>query len=219
MLRRTQALILGLATAASAAILPMAAGQDSTAQAAVRKQVTTDYTLLRRSPASYVLGTAYRNWTVDVHGDQNNGYRWGRVFGDLNTCLWTYSGALAGDAAADDSCGAATTLPTSMFTNGQIGGSADDGATVATVAGAGCATWDGSHITGYGNVRPWDVPAGASAPVNGQVTIGQTVLWRYVSRDGNWVMVRDPRAGGTDGQGLQGWYFMPRGCLPAVLPG
>ncbi|QNA77594.1 hypothetical protein C8250_042720 [Streptomyces sp. So13.3] len=216
-MRRTQALILGLAAAAAISVGPADTFQQSSAQAAVRKQVTSDYTLLRRAPASYVIGTAYRNWTVDVHGDQNNGYRWGRVYGDLNTCLWTYSGALSGTAPVADSCGAATTMPTSQFTNGQIGGGTSDGASVTTVAGSGCQTWDGAHITGYGNVRPWNVPASASSPVNGQVAIGQTALWRYVSRDGKFVMIRDPRGGSTDGIGQQSWYFIPRGCLPANL--
>ncbi|MCZ4095237.1 hypothetical protein C8250_002665 [Streptomyces sp. So13.3] len=219
MLRRTQALILGLATTAAVAVVPLVAGQEPSADAAVRKHVTTDYTLLRRAPHSYVIGTAYRNWTVDVHGDQNSGYRWGRIYGDVNSCLWIYSGAVAGDASSGDSCGAATSLPTSTFTNGQIGGSTDDGATVATVAGASCRTWDGSHITGYGNVRPWQATATPSSTVNGRVAIGQTVLWRYVSRDGKWVMIRDQRAGGTDGSGQQSWYFIPRSCLPAHLPG
>ncbi len=149
----------------------------------------------------------------------SGGYRWGRVYGDLNACLWTFSGAVAGSATAADGCGTAATLPTSVFTNGQIGGSADDGATVATVARAGCSTWDGSHIRGYGNVQPWKVPAVASSPLNGRIAVGQTVLWRYVSRDGKWVMIRDPRADSTDGVGQQGWYFIPRNCLPATLPG
>ncbi|EST35798.1 hypothetical protein N566_17245, partial [Streptomycetaceae bacterium MP113-05] len=188
------------------------------AEAAVRKHVDTDYTLLRRGPRSYVVGTAYRGWTADIHGKQQAGYRWARVYGDLNACLWIYSGAVAGTTPHDPSCGDPSWMSVNEFTNGQIGGSESDGATVATVAGAGCATWDGAHIRGYGNIRPWEVPAGASAPLNGQIALGQTVRWRYVSRDGDWVMIRDPRAGSTDGTGLQGWYFIPRSCLPANLP-
>ncbi|MET7859868.1 hypothetical protein ABZS81_22160 [Streptomyces sp. NPDC005318] len=212
----------GLPTAlAAAAAVCMAApftGATATAHAAVRKHVDTDYTLLRRAPASYVIGTAYRDWTADVHGDQQDGYRWARVYGNLNTCLWIYSGAVSGDAAQADSCSDPVTMPVSEFTNGQIGGGTSDGATVTTTVGSGCAMYDGSHITAYGNVRPWEVPTTATAPLNSQVAIGQTVLWRYVSRDGRYVMVRDPRSGGTDGTGLQSWYFIPRGCLPATLP-
>jgi len=101
----------------------------------------------------------------------------GRVFGDLNTCLWIYEGA-----------------------------------------GAGCGSYNGAHITGYGNVRPWEVPARPSAPIATSLAYGAPVRWRYISRDGKWVMVRNPAAGDTDGVGVQGWYFLPRGCLPANLP-
>jgi hypothetical protein len=67
-------------------------------------------------------------------------------------------------------------------------------------------------------VRPWALPTTPSATLNTQVAIGQTVLWRYVSHYGRYVMVRDPRGGGTDGVGLQSWYFVPRGCLATTLP-
>ncbi len=216
--RRALALLFGLLTAVMVVAVPVS-GQAPSAEAAIRKQVDTDYTLLRRGPRSYVVGTAYRDWTADVHGEQDSGYRWARVYGTLNTCLWIYSGAISGSQTIDDSCPSANWMPVSQFTNGQIGGSADDGATVATVPGAGCQTWNGTHIIGYGNVRPWQVPSVASASLASQVAIGQTVRWRYVSRDGKWVMIRDPRAGTTDGVGQQGWYFIPRGCLPASLPG
>ncbi|MFD3762014.1 hypothetical protein [Streptomyces sp. NPDC058622] len=219
MSKRVRASLIGMSLAVAAGVAVPLLVQGPSAEAAARKHVSADYTLLRRAPHSYVLGTAYRNWTVDVQGEQSGGYRWGRVHGDLNACLWTFAGAVAGSASAANSCGSATTLPTSQFTNGQIGGSADDGATVATVARSGCGTWDGSHIRGYGNVQPWKVPSVASTPVNGRIAVGQTVLWRYVSRDGKWVMIRDPRADSTDGVGQQGWYFIPRGCLPAALPG
>lgn len=127
----------------------------STAEAALRKSVTSDYTLLRRGPRSYVIGTAYRGWTVDVQGNADSGYCWGRVFGDLNGCLWIYEGAVAGSGPATQSSSSTPQIwPTGLFTNGQIGGGSDDGASVATVAGAGYATYDGVHLLGWGNVRP-----------------------------------------------------------------
>lgn len=191
----------------------------STAEAAIRKTVNTDYTLLRRAPRSYVIGTAYRGWTVDVQGEADASYRWGRVFGDLNGCLWIYEGAVEGSGSATQSCSDTPAIyPVSLFTNGQIGGGSDDGASVATVAGATCATYDGTHLIGYGNVRPWQDQTSASAPIATSVAIGAPVLWRYVSRDSAYVMVRDPAAGSTDGVGVQSWYFLPRGCLPATLP-
>ena len=75
-------------------------------------------------------------------------------------CLWTYEGAMSGSGSATQSCSSTPKImPVSQFTNGQIGGCANDGATVATVPGAGCNTYDGVHITAYGNVRPWLAPA------------------------------------------------------------
>ena len=90
----------------------------STAEAALRKSVTSDYTLLRRGPRSYVIGTAYRGWTVDVQGNADSGYRWGRVFGDLNGCLWIYEGAVAGSGPATQSSSSTPQIwPTGLFTN------------------------------------------------------------------------------------------------------
>lgn len=117
--------------------------------------MTSDYTLLRRAPSSYVIGTAYRRWTVDVQGASSGAYSWGRVFGDLNSCLWTYAGALSGSAATTQSCSAAQSISTGVFTNGQISSGVSDGTNLTLVAGAGCATYNGVQITGYGNVRPW----------------------------------------------------------------
>lgn len=109
-------------------------------------------------------------------------------------------------------------MSVSEFTNGQIGGGISDGATVATVPGVGCVTYDGVHLIGYGNVRPWQVPAAASAPLPTSLVFGAPVRWRYVSRDGAFVMVRDPAGGPTNGVGLQSWFFLPRDCLPYDLP-
>lgn len=191
----------------------------STAEAALRKTVTSDYALLRRGPSSYVIGTAYRGWTVDVHGPASGGYRWGRVFGDLNGCLWIYEGAVAGSGATTDSCSNPGTIyPTWLFTNGQISAGVSDGTSVATVAGADCWTYDGVHIIGWGNVRPWADQTSVTAGVPTTLTYGSTVRWRYVSRDGAYVMVRDPAGGSTDGTGIQSWFFLPRGCLPSILP-
>lgn len=79
-------------------------------------------------------------------------------------CLWTYEGAMSGSGSATQSCSSTPKImPVSPFTNGQIGGGANDGATVATVPGAGCNTYDGVHITAYGN-RGSSSRAGAFPP-------------------------------------------------------
>jgi hypothetical protein len=45
--------------------------------------------------------------------------------------------------------------------------------------------------------------------VVGDVPDGTSLLWRYVSRDGRWVMVRDPHPAA----GKPNWYFVPRACV------
>jgi len=220
---RPRRIVLGLVVTLTAAlgvtlVGPLSSAPSSTSDAAIRKTVTSDYALLRRAPRSYVLGTAYDGWSFDAQGPAEAGYRWGRVFGDLNVCLWISERALAGDGSATQSCRGAGVIPVAVFTNGQIGGDEDDGADVSTVAGPGCATHDGVHLIGYGNVRPWLVPASASATVATTLVAGDRVRWRYVSRDGAFVMVHDPNGGSTDGDGLQSWFFLPRDCLPVTLP-
>ena len=68
-------------------------------------------------------------------------------------------------------------------------------------AGSGC-----TDHHGYGNVSPWRVPA---TPDNEVAVIpdGRELRWRYVSRDGKWVLVRD--ASGV----APNWYFVHRGCV------
>ena len=74
------------------------------------------------------------------------------------------------------------------YTNGMGNHKAGDGSrTNMHYAGSGCI-----DRQGYGNVDPWRVPAWPSDPV-GEIPNGKTLLWRYVSRDGEWVMVRDPQ--------------------------
>jgi hypothetical protein len=54
---------------------------------------------------------------------------------------------------------------------------------------------------------------GGREPVR-TIPAGAQVLWRYVTSDGKWVLVRDPRV--PDGSG--NWIFVARSCLPGTLP-
>jgi len=205
---------VAVALTTAAALLPVT--DPAPAEAALRKQVVTDYVMLRSAPGSYAVGTAYRGWTVDVQQEAVNSFRWGHVYGTLNTCLWlSQAGLPEGGASTADACRhTGRTLSTSEFTNGMIGGTETDGASITVTGGSGCTLYDGVHVRGYGNVRPWQTTAQPSEPIDTLVAVGETVRWRYVSRDGRWVMVRAPQHGSTDGTGLQAWFFVPRGCLP-----
>ena len=63
---------------------------------------------------------------------------------------------------------------------------------------------------GYGNVDPWKMPA-KPANSTGAVPDGRALRWRYVSKDGKWVMVHDPTNDGS--KTLPNWYFVHRGCV------
>jgi len=189
------------------------------ASAAGRHHVTS-VTTISYAPNSYVIGNAYRGWTDDMQGaaqfssgpgnPKGTYYRWGFLYGEgFDRCAWIDEGEVGERVAVEaDRCGAPQEIDTGMFlatyTNGTHNALAGDGSpTHMNYAGSGC-----TDRFGYGNVAPWKVPA---IPANsvGRVPNGKELLWRYVSRDGKWVMVRDPApaAGGPN------WYFVQRGCL------
>jgi hypothetical protein len=109
-------------------------------------------------------------------------------------------------------------LPDADFSSAIYGG-ADDGADVFIVADAAvCPTWDGVHVVGYGNVRPWLARSAPTEPLQTQVSLGGQVKRRYLVRDGQFVMVRDPNLGAADGVGLQAWFFLPTACVTEAPP-
>ena len=66
----------------------------------------------------------------------------------------------------------------------------------------------------YANVNPFKVPA-EPHDLYGTLPDNSYLLWRYVTKDGNWVMVHDPfvthRAGFP--ATASDWYFVSRQCL------
>jgi len=177
-------------------------------------------TTISYAPNSYVIGNAYPGWTDEVQGDPqfsrgpgNEGgvyYRWGYLFGEnFDHCAWL-NNAVIGDAVHEPGarCGSPQQIDTPHFmatyTNGDHNQLPGDGSvTHMHYAGSGC-----SDRRGYGNVAPWRVPATPANPV-GVIPDGKTLRWRYVSRDGEWVLVRDP----TPPANQPNWYFVHRGCV------
>ena len=92
----------------------------------------------------------------------------------------------------------------STFTNGEHNQLAGDGSiTHMQYDGSGC-----TDTRGFGNVSPWRVPA-TPANLVGTIPNGKELRWRYVTRDGKWVLVRDP----APAAGKPNWYFVHRGCV------
>ncbi len=171
------------------------------------------------APNSFVIGNAYRGWTDTLHGSTvfqrgpgnptGANYQCGYLYGEsFDHCGWLNRATVRGTADMAG-CGADcprtydTPLFTTTYTNGQISSGAGDGTgTHMHYAGSGC-----TNHNGYGNVDPWKATATPDNLV-GTIPDGRLLLWRYVSRDGNWVMVRDPTPGVSPN-----WYFVRRGCV------
>jgi hypothetical protein len=175
------------------------------------------------APNSFVIGNAYPGWTDDVQGSPqfsrgpgNEGgawYRWGYLYGEgFDRCAWISNANADSDGAGSvpgSKCGAPQEIDTpyfdATFTDGTKNALAGDGSdTNMHYAGSGCADHDG-----YGNVEPWRVPA---TPHNslGVIANGTLLKWRYVSKDGHWVMVRQP---GVSDPNRPNWFFVQRGCV------
>jgi hypothetical protein len=201
-------MVLPLVVSIGASAPPVNAGE--------RKTVNTDYTLVRSDPGAYVVGIAFRGDTVDVQQDESGGYRWGLVY-RLGICAWTYGGALTQGGSVADVCRHDPPRSVDGFTNGQVGSDStgNDGAPATlTPSTPGCQTYPDGSVPGYGNVRPWLVPAQPSEQLPGVALTGVDVVrWRYVSADGGWVMVHVPSFGDTDGVGVPSWFFVQRPCV------
>jgi hypothetical protein len=220
--------LLALATACALAFLSgcaVPAGDDGETPAAggqeLAEKTVSEVTTISYAPNSYVIGNAYPGWTDDVQGDpqfssgpgnpDGVSYRWGYLYGEsFDHCAWIANDAASGSVDEPGSkCGSPQQIDTPYFlatyTNGIHNELAGDGSvTHMHYAGSGC-----SDTGGYGNVEPWKQPA---TPHNalGAIPDGTELRWRYVSADGDWVLVRNPSGGGA---GTPNWFFVHRGCV------
>ena len=194
---------------------PISISPDSVREA-VTKIATISY-----APNSFVIGNAYPGWTDVVQGNaqvssgpgnpQGAPYRWGYLYGPhFDRCAWVDDRDVTASTThhSSNDCGTPRQIDTSYFldtfTDGTRNHLAGDGSvTHMHYAGSGC-----SDRHGYGNVEPWRVPATPGNSV-GLVPDGKELRWRYVSRDGDWVLVRDP----SPVSGQPNWYFVHRGCV------
>jgi hypothetical protein len=189
--------------------------QDSLREA-VQRVATISY-----APNSFVIGNAYPGWTDVVQGPaqfssgpgnpSGASYRWGYLYGEnFDRCAWIDDSAASPITSVHGTnrCGTPQQIDTpyflATFTNHMHNLLPGDGSiTHMHYAGSGC-----TDRHGYGNVAPWRVPA-TPANSRGIVPDGHELHWRYVSRDGHWVLVRDP----TAAAGTPNWYFVHRGCV------
>jgi hypothetical protein len=219
-MHRCALLLSVLATAVAACSAPVAEDTASSTDEALAVEHLDHVTTLSYAPNSFVIGNAYAGWTDEVQGSpqfssgpgnpEGAAYRWGYLFGEnFDRCAWVNEEDLgAGVHEGGQRCGDPQEIDTpyfaATFTNGIRNDLVGDGSeTHMHYAGDGCV-----DTRGYGNVSPWRVPATPANPV-GQVPDGKLLRWRYVSRDGLWVLVRDP----ATPPGQPNWYFVHRGCV------
>lgn len=171
------------------------------------------------APNSYIIGNAYPGWTDVIQGPaqfssgpgnpEGEYYRWGFLVGpNFSFCAWIEDNKKTTGAATTNRCGSPQQIDTpyfkATFTNGTISPLAGDASPTTSTGVAGC-------DTGYGNIEPWRVPSTPGSARSVNQADKDAFLWRYVSKDGQYVMGRNPLT--PLGQGLPNWYFMPRGCF------
>jgi len=189
-------------------LMALVASFPSVCQASVRYTVSLSSTYsvasIRNGPADFVIGSAANGWTFDADYTGGNPWYYGYLYGNFNGCGWMLNNNLenTGDAGNDYCSSGGTVFPQSSFQSLVNSQPSNDGYPVDTT----CAT------DVYGNVNPM----GATSPSDFLRTIpaGYQVLWRYVTLDGNWVMMRDPNVADGDGN----WAFISSSCLPNPLP-
>ena len=188
----------------------------------VRRIATISY-----APNSFVIGNVYPGWHMAVQGPaqfsagpgnpHGAAYRWGFIWGEgFDRCAWIDDSDATGSGATPGAyCGSPQQIDTphfmATFTNGIHNDLPGDGSpTRMHFSGSGC-----SDRSGYGNVDPWRVPA---SPRNslGEIPDGTLLRWRYVTRDGHWVLVRQP---GSSNPAAPNWFFVHRGCVSVANTG
>ncbi len=219
-MRRTLSWIVTLALSAIGAVAaPIALHPAHAGQAG---RVTSDYTLLRAKPHGFVIGQAYRGQGVTVQQAPQEGYQWARIGNNFNDCAWIFQGAVKTTGSAGDSCRhdnrgiSESRFARFIALGGDTAGNPANGTdglpAHIDVTGPNCAAKHGDHTPAFGNVNAIEGTTSAKDHLF-LVPHGHPVLWRYLTRDYQWFMVRDPSRGPTDGTGAPSWYYVYSGCV------
>jgi hypothetical protein len=210
--------------------------QAAPGEAATRGTVagTVDATIRNAPPgigAGYVIGNALteRGSRAGVTFEQLSAkgeFRYGKVYGNVDFCAWISTHVkLAGTAPVrSPSCpggSAGRALLFKQFSNGLRNCEPGQckGGSYAKVEPSKCARTYPDGVPAFGNVLPW-LPKAKPHDRYARFTKPYEVHWRYVSRDGDWVMVQDKHARTGPARTAVGfdkwasdWYFVPRACV------
>ncbi len=186
------------------------------------------YWPIQNKASHYVIGNCVSGMTIrrnglSGHDEERRRFSGGFIDGGFNACGWvphsdndSYLGMAVLDASASfTTCGgtdphgsAELHRPVSSFARmvncnpGQCG----DGTWVGRTVSA-CTVW--------ANVRPFSSSDAPSFSIRTLPAGYGNLRWRYVTKSGAYVMVRDHSYPRNSTQGS--WGFVPRGCLPSQL--
>jgi hypothetical protein len=169
---------------------------------------------VRNSPAYLAQGNVKDGSTIDgQRTDSTGGWMFGQIYGSYGSCGWLLTSHLG-----------------SRINNGTTTCSSAGSRQIWDIASAydGCGDPCGgtyvyasrcNSIDVYANVSPWTTTSPRDE-VRYYINTGGTAhfYWRYVSKDGQYVMVRDPYV--SDDR-YANWVFLPRYCFPvdSSMPG
>jgi hypothetical protein len=203
-------------------------------QLAVRYAITTGSTwvTLRATKSSFMVALGRNGWGFDrtaINGDWRFGWVNGSSTSPVTGCLWLQANQLNGPTGGTptaDCSSAPQSLRESQymaFFNGNRlrsqfpdGNCTDDWKCDGSPRRIDPARCPGGAPV-YSNVRPWlpNPPHAPGTDVMYWVPAGQYVLWRYVTSDGRFSVMRytGPRQSPTSSAGAQDWGFIPAYCI------
>ncbi len=175
------------------------------------------YSTIANVAGGLAIGNCPSNEEFDVedygYGGEKSGYFYGGYFANLGACAWAKVSEVLNKEKSGNTghCSGGIGYEYGTFYKEINSNTVPDGFYV--VNRVACEE--------YANVRPWgndtavgpirSVPAYTEKPGTGYPAL----KWRYVTNNGKYVMVRDARISGGEGN----WVFVERSCLPATLPG
>jgi len=165
------------------------------------------WTTVRNRTSGYVVGLAADGWTFDssVRSD-NNSWRGGYVYGNTQGCAWLLAQNVdPKEGTPTDRC-----PETDVFY-------ADAGGFSRSFNCTNCAGPRAVRLTApanqWTNVQPWNNPTTGPYINLRSRPAGYCVEWRYVTRDGRWVMAKDRFVPNEQGS----WVFIERSSFPGDL--
>jgi hypothetical protein len=167
----------------------------------------TNWSTVRNRASGYQIGLAADGWTLDsVVRNDGNTWRGGWVFGNYQGCGWILN----------NNIDSKTGTPSNQCPQADVF-YPDQGGFARSF---NCTNCNGGHAVllsapanRWTNVQPWLNPTGGPYINLGSRPAGYCVEWRYVTRDGRWVMAKDRSVADIDGS----WAFMERSSFVADL--